>query len=222
MNLVLTIAIGEGYKKLSSITTPIIKSYAQKTGSEFKCITEQTIATTYPYWEKFIIGDLLESYDRILYFDSDIIIRKDCPNLFDLVPQKEIGMYNEGLLTTDKEKMEHISVMQKVFKEYKQTPLPFDGRFYNTGVIVVPKRAKSLFKKPEHESFANYWDQSYINMMLLVSGKISEVFDIGYKFNRMYYVDNKVKEHRQKSYIIHYAGMLNNLPYIMQDLDAWK
>lgn len=223
MDLVLTISIGEGYKNIADLTAPTMIDYAQKIGAEFRCITEQKVATTYPYWEKFIIGDLLDSYDRIIYLDVDTLVRKDCPNLFEIAPANEIGLYNEGLLTTANERLGHLSVMHKTFKEYKQPPpRSWDGRFYNTGVMVVPQNMKWLFAKPSHEMFANYWDQAYLNMMLIVQNALPNVFDIGYKFNRMYYVDSKVSELRTKSYIIHYAGIQNVADNIKSDLDCWE
>lgn len=223
MNLVVTISIGGNYQKIAELTTPPMIDYAHKIGAEFKCITEQKIATTYPYWEKFIISDLLNSYNRILYLDVDTLIRKDCPNLFELVPTNEIGLYNEGLLTTAKERLGHVSVIHKAFKEYKQSsPQSWDGRFYNTGVMIIPRNMKWLFTKPSHEMFSNYWDQGYLNMTLITQNALSNVFDIGYKFNRMYYVDSKVGEHRTKSYIIHYAGIQNISDSIKHDLDCWE
>ena len=146
MNLVLTIAIGENYKKIGELTVPTIAAYAKKIGAEFKYLVEQRIAKTYPYWEKFVMGELLDSYERIIYFDVDIIIRKDCPNLFEVVPEKELGMYNEGLLTNEEEKKEHLFVMRNVFREYGLPfPAVWDGRFYNTGVMIVPQNMKWLF-----------------------------------------------------------------------------
>lgn len=222
-NLVLTIAIGLNYLKILELTSPTMQAYADKIGADFKVILHQDKAETYPYWEKFVIHDLfsLLNVDRILYLDVDTIIRSDCPNLFDVVPEDKLGMYNEGLLTNASERTEHTQVMQHVFQEYNQ-PFPelWDGRFYNTGVMVVPSSQKDLFKKPNHEMFGNFWDQAYLNMEIIRS-KI-DVFDIGYKFDRMYYVDKKVKEHRLKSYIVHYAGIQNLIPVIEEDLRLWK
>ena len=222
MNLVFTIAIGENYKKIADLTAPTMIAYADKIGAEFKCLTEQKVALTYPYWEKFIVGEFLESYEKVLFIDVDAIVRSDCPNLFELVPADEIGLYNEGLLTTEAEKAEHFSVMQKTFKEYDQPwPEAYDGRFYNSGIMVVPRSMKWLFVKPEHEMFDNFREQAYLNMMLIISNSVAKVFDIGYKFNRMYYVDPKVKEHRLKSYIVHYAGIQDLNSGIKCDLEAW-
>ena len=70
--------------------------------------------------------------------------------------------------------------------------------------------------------FANFWDQAYLNMMLVTQNALSNVFDIGYKFNRMYYVDQKVKEHRLQSYIVHYAGIQDLIYGIQCDLKIWE
>lgn len=223
MNLVLTVAIGANYESIAELTTPTMKAYANRIGAEFKCIRQQRIAQSYPYWEKFAINELLSCYDRIIYLDVDTIVRRDCPNMFDMVPENEIGMYNEGLLTTDTEKAEQLRVMQFVHKDYGRAfPETWDGRFFNTGVMVVSRADGELFKKPHHEMFANYWDEAYLNLILLERDAVSKVFDIGYKFNRMPYVDTKVKEPRTSSYIIHYAGVQNLAPMVRQDLSTWS
>lgn len=224
-NLVLTITTGKFHQALGKITIPTISSYAKKIGAEFRCLTEVSVATTSFFYDKFVIGNLLENFDRILFLDADVLVRQDCPSLFDLVPAEELGMFNEGLLTTDKERDWHADCMKRAFQEYG---VPFsdawDGRFYNTGVMVVPKSMKSLFTKPEHEMLDNYREQAYLTMVLLTTGSINNVFDIGYKFNRMYYVDPKVKESRFKSYIMHYAGLRTSeiLHDIKRDLFVWK
>lgn len=224
-NLVLTMAIGDFHKEMAALTVPFIGDYASKIGADFDCITSQKISKSTPFWEKFAISDYLDRYDRVLFLDSDILIRKDCPNLFDFVPAQEIGMYNEGLLTTREEKEGHVWAMKNTFDAYNISfPETWDGRFFNTGVMVVPKAAKYLFTKPEKEIDTDYREQGYLNMKFLEYNVVSEIFDIGYKFNRMPYVDSKVKESRFKSYIIHYAGIrsMDILYGITQDLKTWK
>lgn len=220
-NLVLSIAIGENYKGIADITFPFIEDYAKKVGADCELSISQRVSSSYPYWEKFIIKDLLDKYERILYFDIDVLIRKDCPNLFNIIPENKLGMYNEGLLTTALERGEHTEVMNNVFKEYgEEFPRLWDGRFYNSGVMMVPKSQRDLFIKPVHEMFAHYWDQAYLNMIILL--KEIDVFDITYKFNRMYYVDPKVNEHRLHSYIIHYAGIQSLVPVLKGDIELLK
>ena len=95
MNLILTIAVGDAYQRMSALTHPAIKKYAEKIGADFQCITESDCST--PHWAKFEIYNLLNKYERILYIDTDILVREDTPNLFEIVPQNELGMFNEIL-----------------------------------------------------------------------------------------------------------------------------
>jgi lipopolysaccharide biosynthesis glycosyltransferase len=37
-----------------------------------------------------------DTYDRILFLDADILVRDDCPNLFDLVDVDRVAAYDEG------------------------------------------------------------------------------------------------------------------------------
>ena len=93
---VINIAIGEHYQQLSTLTHPTIRRYADRIGADFIAITEQKVSLTTPHWEKFQLLDYLNDYDRILYVDTDVLIRKNCPNIFDAVPETHLGIYNEA------------------------------------------------------------------------------------------------------------------------------
>lgn len=197
-NLILTIACGDFYKKMASLTHPTIKNYASKIGADFLCIDEKNISETTPHWEKFQIHDLLDEYDRIAYVDTDVIIRKDCPDIFKEVPKDKLGMFNEAPFT-DRSK----ELMIDICKEYNEKLPGWDGRYFNSGIMVISEDHKKLFKKPEKEIF-NYYEQSYLNMMI---AKFNiDMYELHYKYNRMTCMDSYTGEERYDSYIIHYAG----------------
>jgi lipopolysaccharide biosynthesis glycosyltransferase len=99
---VLTIAVGDDFQKMAKITHPTLKAYADRIGADFICVDKNTCST--PHWEKFInIYKLLIKYERIIYLDTDLIVRDDCPSLFDIVPEAKIGMFNEMPFTTRRE-----------------------------------------------------------------------------------------------------------------------
>jgi hypothetical protein len=219
MNLVLTIAIGENYERMSKLTHPILKQYADKIGAEFLVINEKNIAETTPHWEKFQIKELLDKYDRIIYFDTDIIIRPDCPSLFDIVPENQIGMFNEGSFT-DRSK----ELIIDCCRQY-DIQMDWDGKYYNTGVMVISKCHKDIFVKPVKEVFS-YYEQTYINVAISLFKQMGmEVFDLDYKFNRMTCMDRYIGQHRFDSYIIHYAGY-PNIEYVLktieEDIQRWQ
>lgn len=216
-NLILTISIGKDYERMSEITHSSIKQYAKKIGADFKCIDKQKISQTTPHWEKFQIYDLLNKYDRILYIDTDVIIRDDCPDLFEIVPKNRLGMFNEAPYT-DRSK----ELLIDICKVYNKTLSQWNGKYYNSGIMIISKQHKYLFKKPEKEVF-NFYEQSYLNMIIALEKPL--MYDLPYKFNRMTCIDKLTGEERFASYIIHYAGYPNLdwiLNLIPQDIKKWE
>jgi len=222
-SLVLTIVLGEQYQTMSKLTHPTIQSYARKIGADFLCIDKQTISQTTPHWEKFQIFHLLNKYERIIYVDTDLIIRDDCPNLFDIVPKEQLGMFNEAPFTDRSREM-----MIDVCREYDIKLSSWDGRYYNTGVMVISRLHKYLFKKPEKEIF-NFYEQSYLNMIIAREKSLVResplMFDLEYRFNRMPCMDPFTGEERYASWIIHYAGFPSMefvLSLIPRDIQRWE
>ena len=196
---IVTIAIGEHYQTLSQLTHPTIRRYADKIGVDFIAITEQKISTTTPHWEKFQILNLLADYDRILYLDTDILIRKNCPDLFEIIPDTHLGVYNEAPFVPDRG-----YAIERAAEAYNAKDFKWDGKYYNTGVMVISRCHRSLFRKPEQEIF-NFYEQSYLN--LAIQRQKPSIQELDYKFNRMCCVDKVAGKDRFESYIIHYAGV---------------
>ena len=210
---IITIAIGEHYQRLSTLTHPTIQRYADRIGADFIAITEQKIFGITQHWEKFQLLDYLNDYDRILYIDTDVLIRKNCPNIFDIVPETHLGIYNEAPFIPGCDYAIHRCAEACDAKEFK-----WNGKYYNTGVMVLSRRHRLLLRKPENEIFKVY-EQSYLN--LVIQRMKPQIFEIDYKFNRMSCVDKVNGKNRFESYIIHYAGVncfLNGFGIIQNDL----
>ena len=85
---IITICIGEKYEQLALLTHPTIQAYADKIGAEFIVIKDRIYPAEVPVgYEKLRLGKYLETYDRIIFLDTDLIVRPDTPNLFDFVPE---------------------------------------------------------------------------------------------------------------------------------------
>jgi hypothetical protein len=126
-----------------------------------------------------------------------------------------IGLVNEGNYQNySKQIQETCEQYGGDFNKYDLT------RYYNTGVMVVSRAHKELFVKPEKETIWNFYEQSYLN--LKIQQMELRVFDLDYKFNRVNIMDKFYGEDRILSYIIHYAGVLQNLDQIIpNDLLRW-
>jgi ADP-heptose:LPS heptosyltransferase len=214
-NLVLTIAIGDYHKKISKLTLPTIKAYAEKINCDFLCITDENPEYVTQKWNKFLIYQLLDKYKRILYFDIDIIIRNDTPNLFEIVPKNKLGMFNEGAYADRNELLSQASYY------YNEPIKKHNGKFYNSGVMLIPRKYKSIFKIPNGFDEVKT-DQPYIN--LRIQNDNVEMFDLDYKFNRMAILDSFCGKSRLDSYVVHYAGAPENqiIPVIENDIIKWN
>lgn len=199
--LILTIAIGTEYQRLAAITHPTLHTYAKRLNADFLCIDKSQIAATTPHWEKFQIARLLDTYRRIIYLDTDILIRDDCPDLFKIVPQDTLGMFDEAPFTSRSREL-----LIDCCKAYGVTLDSWDGRYFNSGVIVISREHRELFTKPEEEVF-NFYEQTYLNMRIAQLG--IEMYALPYTLNRMTCVDHLTGEHRLASHIVHYAGAPN-------------
>ena len=214
-NLVLTISIGDYYNEVAKISLPSIKKYAEKIGADFLNVTEFNKYYITQKWNKFLIAELLNEYKRIIYVDIDILIRDDCPNLFEIVPNDKLGMFNEGRYAPRLEFLEQAS-------EYYGEPLKkWNGKFYNSGVMVISRMHKKVFKLPKGIDFVET-DQPYINLRIL-NDEI-KMFDLDFRYNRMDILDKFCGISRLDSYIVHYAGAPKEIQMgVMQkDILQWQ
>lgn len=169
-------------------------------------------------FERFQIYNLLDRYDRVCYVDSDIYIKNNSPNIFDVVPEKKLGIYCESV---DVNRGAFIGHMKNHFKLNDDIKL-----YYNSGVMVTSRIHKSMFSVEQLNKFFNKpgivaggWpDQDYINYYILRKGV--SVYDIGYKFNYLY---NNLKESKlSESYFIHFAGISNRREYISNFINKFN
>jgi ADP-heptose:LPS heptosyltransferase len=213
-NAVVTIAMGENFQSIARMTHPSLRKYAERIRADFVVIDQQKVSQTSPHFEKFQIYDLLNRYERIIYIDTDVIVRDDCPNLFDVVKPEEMGAFDEGAI------MDRTKAMAEIAQAYEESLKEWKGKYYNTGVMVISRVHKELFRKPEKEIW-NFYEQSYLNLKIL---RLQiRMHDLHYRFNRMNCMDQKTGEHRLKSYIVHYAGVLGGLTALIPfDLQRWE
>ena len=202
-NAILTVVNGEKYKEIWKRSEPYFVVYAEKCDAEL--IVFQGVDGAHypsPHWIKFGIYDLLKKeFDRIAFIDADILIRPDTPSLFDIVPENQFGIFNEGIYSP---RAMCIHEVKKVFN----VELPkWNGKdYYNTGVMVMSRQHRHIFKiteeiKPLRNSFG---EQTYLNMKIMSNDV--KIFSLPHRFNRMSLLDRIMGVSRLDSYIVHYAG----------------
>jgi len=217
-NAIVTLSFGDGYREIYEINKKCFENYAKKINADFIKITEQKISSKIIQYEKFIIYDLLNTYDRIIYVDQDVIIRDDTPNLFDIVPEEKLGVLNEAYFVN------RMGVL-KSFAFNLGIEFIDNGAYYNTGIMVVSKKHKNIFIKPKEE-INDFYEQTYVNLIINKSlNAEDDIFYLDCNFNRMTCMDSLLGKTRLDSYIIHYAGCpnLDLMKELMKkDLMQWK
>lgn len=193
---VLTIASGATYSAITKITHPTLKAYAKKCKADF-ILWEPLEA---PHFEKFKMFELLEQYDRILYIDSDVLIRLDTEDLFELVPEDQIALVEEGCRIDRHGLIENFCHMQDF-----TTHAVDQSRYFNTGVMLVSKEHREIFAPFQRPYFNldGLFETTYVNYRI---GKLRpKVYELPEKFNWMGCF-NTSNLGRTFGQFIHYAG----------------
>jgi len=195
----------DNIKEMTDISLPLIKDYANKCNADFMVFDHISDCNdSYGKWHYRIMkmGKMLQEYDRVLHLDSDIIINKNCPDIFEHVPKDKIASVFEdkGTRTLDRRKR-----MEKIQKRYGS--VQWHNGYINTGVFLVSKRHSIIFDTIQ----GDYWtDFGYddVHLGYNIHRTTEKVFELDYKFNHMSMFSEPWNQsaNRFDSYIIHYAG----------------
>jgi hypothetical protein len=213
-----TIAAGEYFARMAALTHPTLMAYADKVGADF-IVWSDVSGYKIAEYKKMEVGALLDVYDRVLYVDTDIIIRDDAPDIFALVPYDHLGMLEESdyydRRLTVLRFMEHIGFDSTVW----------NGKYYNAGLFVCSQVHRDLFVRPPTE-WDHFRDQTFFNT--LIADRKAKVFSLPYRFNRVLGMDRVYGEDRLDCYFLHYAGTgivlsaEERLDLIAHDLSVWR
>lgn len=165
---VVTLAIGREGRELLGLSGPFMERYAARIGAEFTPITERRIrhrlqwrkARVNLHLEKFQLGDLLDTFDRILYLDADILVSPCAPDFFALAPPEELGVVTDpGEENAWKRAEEMAAIAAK--RGALKAPAP---PYFNAGVLVLSRAHRELFRFDPARLVPGRWpDQTYLN-----------------------------------------------------------
>jgi len=195
---VVTLCIGEEWKRMASLTHPTIKSYANRIDADF-IVINNPVFNIDPGFEKFQIANILEHYNRVIFLDTDIIVRSFCPDLFDIVPERDIGAFIESNYMFWSEEVDQRAAIRGMQEQLGD--ISWNKDYCNTGVLVVSKRHAPIFDI-NHGQVVHLHEQTQLNYNIKKLG--FWVHDIGLRFNKMDLVNPGAE--RFEAYIMHYAG----------------
>lgn len=198
-----------GYNvKYLDVTVPYMQEYCKLHNIDFILRQQQHIpnySTSIPgAFERFHIYNLLDEYDRVVWVDIDIIIKKNSPNIFDIVPEDKFGVYFES---NDVGREYFIELLGQLYN-YKGVK-----RYLNSGVFVASKIHKEMFNMEKVKQFLSApnvkpgmnADQDYLN--IIIDKDNIPAHSLSYKFNCLVNIQNP--KLFDLAYFFHFAGSWN-------------
>lgn len=165
---VVTLCIG--HDKLSAVTHPSLRAYAKRIGADFVVIDQRKLPKYNICYEKYQLGELLRQYSRLIYLDTDVVVRRSAPSLFDVVPEGNWGGLEEG---GDPFWKEHGGRVPGQYKSVGADVSKLDPKkllCLNAGVMVMDRTHLGFFENPALTN-VEFWDQPWWNWQLVKTGK---------------------------------------------------
>ena len=205
MKLLITTTADEKVREMTNLTHPIIKKFAKMWNADFLILDKDAdcdVPMGKIHYRIMELYNLLGEYDRVIQFDSDIVINKNCPNLFEIVPYDETGTVLEDKGSRQDNRRDRIRQAQELWGD-----LSWKEGYINTGVFVVSKPHREIFRKIN----GGYWTQlgfDCIHLSYQIQRLGLKIFELDYRFNHMSMFSEEWNgsPSRFDSHIIHYAG----------------
>lgn len=200
--LIITVATGDSAQAVLAATRPLMESYAQRVGADFLALTN----TKYDWWgfEKFRVRYFAQQYDETLFLDSDVIVRPDCPDLFELQESgPAVWMHDDFdyLPQRDWMQSERTAVMRSEGIEDDRTPT----MCLNSGVVLCTRDTAKVWFPPRDKSTfptSHCAEQFWVERNALEMGEVGR---LDRRFNCQWWMPDfeTAKEH---AWIIHLAN----------------
>lgn len=202
MKLLMVTRADEDVASYTKYTHPILRMFAARWGAEFKILDASLEINK--VWSIMEIYDIFGDYDRILHIDSDIVINKNCPNVFDVVPYDTIGLvFEDKGSRLEARRLRIMKIRQRLRGDRHWT-----FGYFNMGVFLASKVHRDMFTR----IYNLLWEadegleQTHLNYQMRAFGY--KYVDLGYKWNHMSMFSEAWNRNpsRFDSHIIHYAG----------------
>ena len=182
-NCVATLAVGAKSKEQLALSEPFFKAYADRIGADYRPI--KLNYSHFPLAEKFRLREYLEEYERVIFFDADVILMPTAEDLFAAVPEDAIGIHDDyEWVRNNRTHEDYQKVMGSQGWPCDETP----KHKLNSGVMVLSKCHKGVFSPPLAvipEFF--YAEQCWMNLNLLRQGH--KWMSLPRKWNWQYWID---------------------------------
>jgi hypothetical protein len=223
MKLAVVTRSDNNVKELTDLTHPSIKRYAGKCGADFLILTDDEKPPK-SHYRILQLYKVLEEYNRVLVFDSDLLIRKDCPNIFDIVPYNKIGTIFEDVGSRLPHRRALIEDVQK-----ERGDIGWREGYNNTGVFVVSDMHREIFNLDLTKVWRKFGEDD-VELGYQIRKHGFKIHELPWIFNCMslHSEEGFGSKLRFDAYILHFAGggihrsILPQFDQIEQDLALMK
>ncbi len=142
-------------------------AWCGKNDIEFLVIKEHNDRYKFPVWNKDLIFDIVgDKYDKIIYVDSDTMVKWDAPNPFNLYDDEFCASIDRSSLRWI---LNSIDEYQQFFPE---TTLNLDN-YFNSGVCFFNKKHKYIF-----DELKSFYDKNKLKLDSIKGvGKVQTVLN---------------------------------------------
>ena len=192
----------ENHDKISQLTHPILKQYAERCEADF-LVLKEPYKNFHIHYRILQLYELFDKYDRILSVDTDIIILNKCPNIFDVVKQDTIASIYEDVGSRQLDRRGRIQAMQTKFGDIGWT-----SGYINTGFALFPKIYRDLFKVVSSDELwvGLGFDDVFLSYRINKFKYAFQELSYMYNFMSMFSEEWNGNVCRSNAYVIHYAG----------------
>jgi len=195
----------DNIREMADLTHPIIRKFAKQWGADFLVLRNDSDCTDEGgkvHYRIMELYDLFEEYDRIMNIDSDVIINKNCPNLFSMVPYDEIGVIFEDKGSRLNDRRGRINKVQAAWGD-----IGWREGYINIGISLFSKSHKEIFRKVK----GRYWeDRGFpdVHLGYQIHKLGFKICELDWRFNHMTMFSERWNgsPSRFDSHILHYAG----------------
>ena len=193
-------------------TIPIIENYAKECGADFinMSINAEVPFGEWNYVAMHTIYKLFDTYDRILYMDSDILISKGCPNLFNVTEGGIVfAGVSEDVGSRKENRVHRLKDVQNFYEKDSpnKSPIALIRGYINAGMYLASKYHQAVFQPVNGKLYNKIgYDSPHISYQLFRLGYY--FWELDYKWNHMSMFSEawNGSPSRFDSYFIHYAG----------------
>ena len=167
--VVATLAVGECGAALLELSRPLFERHAAACGADYH---EVAVAdSAYPLGEKFRLGTLLDHWERVCFFDADVLVGRAAPDLFARVPETHVGVHDDLADVARVAGTEWLVRQYADLADSQGDAAPGPLACLNTGVVVYGRAHRALWTPPARPYPAYHCgEQNAVNRNLARAG----------------------------------------------------